>query len=200
MIFGIILSIILGIIGGYLWLDLSARELLDNILMGALSFMVFVAGVEIGGNRHIIKKIWNPKGVFLMLLIPCSVVVGSLIGGGIVGILVGLNSGDALLISAGLGWYSLSSVVISAMYSVEIGTISFLTNALRETLSFALIPLVARYNKIMSIGIGGASTMDSTLPVIIKYTDLHTGILGFVNGLILTLLVPLLLSLLMPAK
>lgn len=198
MIFTIIAAIIAGIGCGYLWLSPQARPLLDDTLLTALSFMVFVAGVEIGGNRHIIKKICHPKGIVLMVAIPAAVIIGSLLGGGIAGVLAGMKSEDAILVSAGLGWYSLSSVVISTMYSVEIGTISFLTNVLRETLSFVLIPLVARYNKIMSVGIGGASTMDSTLPVIIKYTDLHTGILGFVNGLILTLLVPFLLSLLMP--
>ena len=198
MIYGIIAAIISGMGCGYLWLSTAARPILDEILLTALAFMVFVAGVEIGGNRHIIKKICNPKGFALMAAIPTAVVIGSLVGGGIAGTLTGMKVEDAVLVSAGLGWDSLSSVVISTMYSVEIGTISFLTNVLRETLSFALIPLIARYNKIMSIGIGGASTMDSTLPVIIKYTDLHTGILGFVNGLALTLLVPFLLSVLMP--
>ncbi|NLH44897.1 MAG: lysine exporter LysO family protein [Acholeplasmataceae bacterium] len=198
MIYGIIAAILCGMGCGYLWLTISARPILDEVLLAALAFMVFVAGIEIGSNRHIIKKICNPKGLALMAAIPTSVVIGSIAGGGIAGTLTGMKLEDAVLVSAGLGWYSLSSVVISTMYSVEIGTISFLTNVLRETLSFALIPLVARYNKIMSIGIGGASTMDSTLPVIIKYTDLHTGILGFVNGLVLTLLVPFLLSVLMP--
>ncbi|MGL5206095.1 MAG: lysine exporter LysO family protein [Acidaminococcaceae bacterium] len=198
MIYGIIAAILAGMGCGYLWLSTAARPILDQTLLAALSFMVFVAGVEIGGNRHIIKKICNPKGLALMAAIPAAVVIGSIIGGCIAGMAIGMKREDAVLVSAGLGWYSLSSVVISTMYSVEIGTIAFLTNALRETLSFVLIPLVARYNKIMSIGIGGGSTMDSTLPVIIKYTDLHTGILGFINGLVLTLLVPFLLSVLMP--
>ncbi|HIU63776.1 MAG TPA: lysine exporter LysO family protein [Candidatus Avacidaminococcus intestinavium] len=198
MIIGIMLAIVLGVLGGFLWLEQSSIPLLDTILMSALSFIVFVAGSEIGGNRHILKKIWNPQGIVLMLAIPVAVIVGSLVGGTLFGTAVGLAKEDALLVSAGLGWYSLSSVVISAMYSVELGTISFLTNALRETLSFGLIPLVARYNKVLSIGIGGACTMDSTLPVIIKYTNLQIGILGFVNGLVLTLLVPFLLSALMP--
>lgn len=39
-----------------LFLGLEHKELLDEILMSALYFMVFVAGIEIGGNRHIIKK------------------------------------------------------------------------------------------------------------------------------------------------
>ncbi|MCD7874737.1 MAG: lysine exporter LysO family protein [Acidaminococcaceae bacterium] len=37
-------------------MGLEHKEMLDEILMSALYFMVFVAGIEIGGNRHIIKK------------------------------------------------------------------------------------------------------------------------------------------------
>ena len=198
MIFAILAAITAGIGCGYLWFSPDARFILDKVLLSALSFMVFVAGIEIGANRHIVKKICHPRGIILMIAIPAAVIVGSLLGGWMAGALVGMKSEDAFLVSAGLGWYSLSSVVISTMYSVEIGTISFLTNVLRETMSFALIPIVARYNRIMSIAIGGASTMDSTLPVIIKYTNLHTGILGFVNGLVLTLIVPFLLSFFLP--
>lgn len=198
MIISILAAIIIGIGSGYLWLTIEARPVLDNVLMAALAFMVFVAGIEIGGNRHIIKKIWHPRGIALLIAIPSAVTLGSLLGGGMAGFLAGMGVRDAVLVSAGLGWYSLSSVVISTMYSVEVGTVAFLANAMRETLSFVLIPLVARRNKVMSVGIGGASTMDSTLPVIIKYTDLHTGILGFVNGLVLTLIVPFLLNFLLP--
>lgn len=40
--------------------------------------------------------------------------------------------------------------------------------------------------------------MDSGLPVVIKYTNIHVGLFAFINGLPLTLLVPVLLSVLMP--
>ena len=110
MIYGIIAAIISGMGCGYLWLSTAARPILDEILLTALAFMVFVAGVEIGGNRHIIKKICNPKGFALMAAIPTAVVIGSLVGGGIAGTLTGMKVEDAVLVSAGLGWYSLSSV------------------------------------------------------------------------------------------
>ena len=116
MIYGIIAAILLGMGCGYLWLSTAAIPILDEVLLTALSFMVFVAGIEIGGNRHIIKKICNPKGLTLMVAIPTAVVIGSLVGGGIAGTLTGMKSEDAVLVSAGLGWYSLSSVVISSVF------------------------------------------------------------------------------------
>lgn len=200
MIGGICLAILGGGLFGWLFLSTEAIPLLDEILMSALSLMVFIATIEIGTNRHAVKKNCHAKGLLLMVAIPCGVTVGSLIGGAVAGSAAGMRLYDALLVSAGLGWYSFSSVVISTQYSAEIGTIAFLTNVLREVLSFVLIPLVARYNKIICIGIGGASTMDSTLPVLIRATDLHTGVLGFFNGLVLTLVVPVLITFLLGFK
>ena len=56
MVYAIFTFIALGIAGGYFFLGLEHKDLLDEILMSALYFMVFVAGIEIGGNRHMIKK------------------------------------------------------------------------------------------------------------------------------------------------
>ena len=113
-------------------MGLEHKDLLDEILMSALYFMVFVAGIEIGGNRHIIKKICNPQSILLAVAIPTAVTIGSLGGAALSAFVTGMEMRDALLVGSALGWYSLSSVVISTLYSVEIGTIAFLANMLRE--------------------------------------------------------------------
>ncbi|MEG0970421.1 MAG: lysine exporter LysO family protein, partial [Acidaminococcaceae bacterium] len=193
MIFAILSFITAGIAGGYYFLNLGDKTLLDTVLMSALSFMVLVAGIEIGGNRHLLKKFCNPQNILLAVSIPLAIMLGSLLGAAASASLTGLSVQDSLLIGAGLGWYSLSSVVISTMYSVEIGTISFLANMLRETMAFVLIPLLVKWNKLLVIAPAGAATMDSGLPMIIKYTNIHMGMYAFLNGLILTLLIPFLL-------
>ena len=50
MVYAIFTFIALGIAGGYFFLGLEHKDLLDEILMSALYFMVFVAGTEIGGG------------------------------------------------------------------------------------------------------------------------------------------------------
>ena len=136
MVYAIFTFIALGIAGGYFFLGLEHKDLLDEILMSALYFMVFVAGIEIGGNRHIIKKICNPQSILLAVAIPTAVTIGSLGGAALSAFVTGMEMRDALLVGSALGWYSLSSVVISTLYSVEIGTIAFLANMLREVLAF----------------------------------------------------------------
>lgn len=187
-------SLIGGLLFGYLFLDTGVKNTLDLILMSALDVMIFIAGIEIGSNRGILKRICNLHSALLALAIPLAVACGSICGALLLGHIAGLSAYDSLLVGGGLGWYSFSSVVISAMYSTEIGTVAFLANMMREISGFFLIPLLVRVHKFLALAPSGAATMDSGLPVVIKYTNLHIGMYSFINGLVLTLIVPVLIS------
>lgn len=187
-------SLVGGLLFGYLFLDTGVKDTLDLILMSALDVMIFIAGIEIGSNRGILKRICNLHSALLTLAIPLAVACGSICGALLLGHIAGLSAYDSLLVGGGLGWYSFSSVVISAMYSTEIGTVAFLANMMREISGFFLIPLLVRVHKFLALAPSGAATMDSGLPVVIKYTNLHVGMYSFINGLVLTLIVPVLIS------
>lgn len=187
-------SLVGGLIFGYLFLDTGVKDTLDLILMSALDVMIFIAGIEIGNNRGILKRICNVHSALLALAIPLAVACGSICGALLLGHIAGLSAYDSLLVGGGLGWYSFSSVVISAMYSTEIGTVAFLANMMREISGFFLIPLLVRVHKFLALAPSGAATMDSGLPLVIKYTNLHVGMYSFINGLVLTLIVPVLIS------
>lgn len=187
-------SLVGGLLFGYLFLDTGVKDTLDLILMSALDVMIFIAGIEIGSNRGILKRICNLHSALLALSIPLAVACGSICGALLLGHIAGLSAYDSLLVGGGLGWYSFSSVVISAMYSTEIGTVAFLANMMREISGFFLIPLLVRVHKFLALAPSGAATMDSGLPVVIKYTNLHVGMYSFINGLVLTLIVPVLIS------
>lgn len=187
-------SLIGGLLFGYLFLDTGVKDTLDLILMSALDIMIFIAGIEIGSNRGILKRICNLHSALLALAIPLAVACGSICGALLLGHIAGLSAYDSLLVGGGLGWYSFSSVVISAIYSTEIGTVAFLANMMREISGFFLIPLLVRVHKFLALAPSGAATMDSGLPVVIKYTNLHVGMYSFINGLVLTLIVPVLIS------
>ncbi len=187
-------SLVGGLLFGYLFLDTGVKDTLDLILMSALDVMIFIAGIEIGSNRGILKRICNLHSALLALAIPLAVACGGICGALLLGHIAGLSAYDSLLVGGGLGWYSFSSVVISAMYSTEIGTVAFLANMMREISGFFLIPLLVRVHKFLALAPSGAATMDSGLPVVIKYTNLHVGMYSFINGLVLTLIVPVLIS------
>lgn len=194
----ILLSLVLGFGAGYAFLTPDQGPLLDTILMNALNIMIFVSGIEIGESKALIRQFVTPRNLSLCLAIPAAITLGSLTLGTLFGLLTGLPSRDSLLVSAGMGWYSLSSVVIGSLYSTKVGAIAFIANSLRELLCFISVPLLTRWYKFPCIGLGGASTMDSTMPVLLKYINTPAAILGFVSGFLLTLEIPFLLTFLMP--
>ncbi len=197
MIKMIFTALLTGALGGYFFLTPEHKPILDTILLNALNITVLIAGFDIGGNRQLIKKMINWKTVGLMLAVPLGVTIGSLGAGVIMGKILGLATHDALLISAGMGWYSLSSVVIATMYNTEIGTIAFFTNFLRELGAFIFVPFLARFTSVACAAVGGATVMDSTLPVLIKSAGVPVGIIGFTSGFILTLVIPFILQFLL---
>ena len=160
-------SLVGGLLFGYLFLDTGVKDTLDLILMSALDVMIFIAGIEIGSNRGILKRICNLHSALLALAIPLAVACGSICGALLLGHIAGLSAYDSLLVGGGLGWYSFG---------------------------FFLIPLLVRVHKFLALAPSGAATMDSGLPVVIKYTNLHVGMYSFINGLVLTLIVPVLIS------
>lgn len=96
-----------------------------------------------------------------------------------------------------MAWYSLSAIMITP-YSKELSVLAFLTNVCREVFAIVLIPLVAKYiGSEEAIAPSGATAMDTTLPIISKATDARTAIIAFITGFILTLSVPILVTLLL---
>ena len=72
----------------------------------------------------------------------------------------------------------------------------YLSNLLREIGAFLLIPLAARrLNACACIAVAGATSEDTTLPMILRYTDGETAVLSVLNGVICSAFVPVLLSL-----
>ena len=105
-----------------------------------------------------------------------------------------LEQGTA--IASGMGWYSLAGATISELAGAEIGSIAFISNLMREIFSFFLIPFIAlKFNDYTCIAPAGATSEDTTLPMIWKYTNEETVVLSVLNGMICSFFVPVLISL-----
>jgi len=80
-----------------------------------------------------------------------------------------------------------------------IGAIGFTANILREILTILLFPYFEKiFGIFAAISMGGATTMDSTLPIIIKSVSNKEYILiAFIHGAILTILAPILIPLIL---
>lgn len=189
----IILSVGVGFVAGF-FLDPVLAAGLDQISTIALAALLLGIGIDLGSNQ----KIWEglrTKG-WRILLIPLAVALGTLLATGLVAPLIGLRLNEGTAVGAGFGWYSLSGVILAKLYSDEIGALAFLTNVFRELMAVLLMPLLAKHiGYITTIAAGGATSMDTTLPLISSVTDQETTLYAFVSGAVLSSLVPLLVPL-----
>lgn len=188
----IILAVIIGGVVGFFVPD-SFYAATDVLLTIGLCLLLFFVGIDIGKNKNVMRDIKRSGRLFF--LIPLGVAVGSLLGAIGVGFLLGYPINESGAIGSGMGWYTLSSIII-APYSSELSVLAFLTNVVREVLAIALIPIIAKHiGFIEAIAPSGATAMDTTLPIISRNTNGETAILSFSTGLILSTMVPILVPL-----
>jgi len=191
----ILLSVIFGVLLGLFILPLEILNYTDLLIDIGLMLLLFFVGIEIGINRSVFSKI-QAMG-FKILLIPFGVISGSILGSMIAGLLLSMPFNEAGAVGAGLGWYTLSSILMSN-YSNELSALGFLANVVREILAFIIIPTVAKkLGYFEAIAPAGATAMDTGLPVISKATDSETAIVAFITGAICTFSVPILVPLIL---
>ena len=188
---------ILGIFAG--WSGLLPESLFqDNLEILVLYCLLVFVGIGVGSDTKALRSIvrMNVRG----LLVPLGVAVGSLAGAGAVSfILAQISFRDGMAVGAGFGYYSLSSILISKMSGEELGVIALLSNIFREVLTIVLTPLLARYlGKLAPIACGGATSMDTTLPVIHRHVGTRLAVVSVINGIVLSMLVPFLVPFLLP--
>ncbi len=127
------------------------------------------------------------------LAIPAGTVLGSLIGGGLLVLVFPLSLGKALALASGFGWYSLSGVIITDLGDPVLGSAGFMANMIRETIALLTIPLFARSRyPLVCVGVGGATSMDVTLPLIERTCGPAAVPVAIASGAICSLLVPVL--------
>ncbi len=159
-----------------------------------LVLLMFSVGISVGTHHGLIEKIREYH--IKILLIPAGVILGSVLGGVVCSLLLGLPLNEGVSVASGMGWYSLSGVAISNFAGAELGSIAFLSNLMREIFSFFSIPLIAKYfNGYSCIAPAGATSEDTTLPMMIRYTNEETVVLSVINGIVCSAAVPILISL-----
>lgn len=191
MSISIITALLGGIISGYYILPQSLTNSTEIIITIALNILIFSVGIDVGSNKSLIENL-KKKG-FKLLCIPLCIIAGSMIGGLITGILFNTPSNISLAIASGFGWYSLSGIILTSLCNAEVGTVAFLTNIFRELIAIVTIPFLAKYlNYYTTIAPAGATSMDTTLPLISESTNSQIAFIAFANGVVLSSLVPVL--------
>jgi uncharacterized membrane protein YbjE (DUF340 family) len=161
----------------------------------ALYLLMFLVGIGIGVDTNSLKALKSLN--YKILLVPLITIIGTTIGvSGVYFLLSDIDFKDVLAIGYGFGYYSLSSIFITELRGEELGVIALLANVMREVITLLFAPFFAIYfGKIAPIVAGGATSMDTTLPIISKSSGKEYAIVALFHGIVLTILVPFLVTL-----
>ena len=171
------------------------QDFLDSdVSYYALCALMFCVGISIGCDTSVLKSFRkvNPRLMFL----PVMTIVGTLAGCAAASLVLGHRQfTDCLAIGSGFGYYSLSSIFITEYRGPELGTIALLANICREILTLLCAPLLARYfGKLAPISVGGATSMDTTLPIITRVSGEQFIIVSIFHGFCVDFSVPFLVT------
>lgn len=187
---GIIISVIIGILGGLFFKNGFILENIDSFISLGLFLLLFFVGMDIGNNNEVFNQLRNMSKKILLL--PIITILGSLIGGAIASYFISLSLGESIAISSGMGWYSFSAIELSKI-NAHLGGVAFLSNVLRELSAILFIPFIAKkIGSYESVATAGATAMDSVLPVINKSNPPDVAIIAFYSRLVITVIVPIL--------
>jgi uncharacterized membrane protein YbjE (DUF340 family) len=156
-----------------------------------IALVVFAAGVDAGTKKTILRLLQEHREQ--VLLIPLGTALGSALAGGLLGALLGIPVIEAAAVASGLGYYSVSSGILSGLGGAGLGALAFIANVFRELLALVVTPFVARYiSPYCAVTPGGATSMDTTLGIISRSTNEEITVIAMLHGVILTVVVPIL--------
>lgn len=185
------------------WSGWLPRVVIENdITIYVLYLLMFQVGLSIGSDRKLKEILCSirPK----LLLVPFATIAGTLIFSALVSLLLTQWSVfDCLAVGSGFAYYSLSSILITQLkepslgvqLAAELGTIALMANIMREIMALLGAPLFAKYfGRLSPICAGGATTMDTTLPIITRYSGKDLVFVSIFHGIIVDFTVPFFVS------
>jgi len=184
-----------GIFFGFL--GFSEKLPLDDISLWILFILIFLVGLSVGFDLSAFNLIKKMK--FKIVLLPITTITGTFIGITAVSFLFkDISLKELLAIGSGFGYYSISSVIISQISGSMLGVTALLSNILREIITLLITPFLVRFiGKFAPISCGGATSMDTTLPVITKFCGKEYSVISLFHGTVLTFLVPIIIPLIL---
>lgn len=192
MILFAVLCLVSGVAFGVLGVADDAAVFLTEHSGLVLYVLMFSVGISVGLNRSVFRSLrsYHVK----ILIIPSGIILASIAGGAIAAVLLNVPAAGGMAVAAGLGWYSLSGVLVGELFTPQLGTIAFLSNLMREILTFCLVPFVAKhFNGYTAIAPAAATSEDTTLAILMKYTNEEVVVMAVFNGVLCSAAVPVLI-------
>ncbi len=176
-------------------LDLAPALLMDSrVTFAALCCLLFCVGMSIGSNDNVVSEFrsLNPR----LALLPVATILGSFAGSLVAWLFLQYRGvTDCMAVGSGFAYYSISSIFITQYRGAELGTVALLANIYREILTLLIAPLLAKvFGPLAPISSGGATTMDTTLPIISQTCGQQYVVVSLFHGFVVDFSVPFLVT------
>ena len=151
----------------------------SNISFYALCALMFSVGLSVGHDPQTLKNFrsLNPRLIFL----PVATILGTV--------------SAAALVSLMLPHRSAPDCMATQYKGPELGTIALLSNIMREIITLLCAPLLVRwFGNLAPISAGGATTMDTTLPIITRCSGQQFVVVSIFHGFMTDFSVPFLVT------
>lgn len=175
------------------------ESILDSDVVSILLYALMLqVGISLGSDNNlgsIIRSI-RPR----VLLLPVATICGTLLFSALASLFISRwRLSDCLAVGSGFGYYSLSSILITELKSAslgdqlaaELGIIALMSNIFREIFTLLGTPYMVRwFGPFSAISSGGATSMDTTLPVISRYAGNSYVFVSIIHGVLVDISVP----------
>lgn len=162
--------------------------------------LMFQIGISVGCSDNLgeILRTFRPK----MLLIPLATIGGTLLFSAFAALLLAKwRVAECLAVGSGMGYYSLSSIIITQLktaslgtqLAAELGTIALLSNVFRELSALLLAPWIRHHFGILApISAAGVASVDVVLPTIVRVSGKQMVSISLFHGMLIDMSVPVL--------
>ena len=194
----VVMMFVVGCVVGY-FNDVEYE--LHSISLYILYALMLQVGISVGcsDNLKALLQYCRPK----MVLIPLATITGTLLLSALISLVLSRWSAfDCMAVGAGLGYYSLSSILITQLkldtlgeqLAAELGTIALLANIFREIFSLVFAPLFGKiFGPYAPISAAGVTSVDVSLPAIARVSGKEMIPISLFHGMLLDMTVPILL-------
>lgn len=172
---------------------LPSSWLTVDVSFYVLCALMFSVGFSIGQQPDTVLQFRRIHS--RVLLLPLTTIVGTWLGAAVVSFFFSHSIFETLAVSSGFGYYSLSGILITQYKGAELGTIALLSNIFREIIALLFAPVMVRYMGPLSpIAAGGATTMDTTFPIIMRTSGKEFSVVALYSGFVVDFSVPFLVT------
>ena len=159
----------------------------------ALMLLVLLVGIQLRSSGITLRQVLiNKRGVQTSVLVCLSALLAGLL---FAALMPQVSWSQGLALASGFGWYSLSGIVMTEAYGPVWGSVALLNDLAREFFALVFIPLLMRHHPSAAVGVGGATSLDFTLPVIQSSGGLEVVPLAISFGFIINVISPVLMVL-----